>query len=489
MVLKLETLSDVTLQVAWQVGFEGQSIAFSDAAQARIEDAREAFERLLATDGGGYVYGATVAPGARAKVRLSDAQRERMALSQSVWAPKAFGSGTALVPEHAMRLILLSRIASFLEGYGKVRLETARWVASLLSKPVAPMPLETATGPGEVMPLSWLYPEGIGVDLAAGEIMSLFNGAPCAAGLVTDAALASRRRLDMVLRICALAIETVGAPLSAYDPDLVNLTQDPHHQHVLRALNATLAGVPTTDRLPHQAPVSWRIIPAVLATFRKAVNDAEEVAQHSLRSVAHNPTYLPPDPEHPNGRAVSTGGFHNHQASRAIDMLNAAGADICVLAAKQTARLMDGTPFGLPPLLVPEGSGVIGTEMLAWSTTGPVERARGAAMPAILPAGLEDPGGGQSDIAAPVFLAYERYMQGAEAMETALAALLTAIVQASRLSGRAPPPELAGFHAAIEAHVLPLEMDRIAELGQSLRGVKSALSDAAIGTGALAEHI
>ena len=149
-------------------------------------------------------------------------------------------------------------------------------------------------------------------------------------------------------------------------------------------MNEYLAGVPQTNRLSHQAPVSWRIIPTVLATAARAVRGAEETGEQSLQSVAHNPVYIPPNADYPNGRAISPGGFHNQQASRAIDILNAAGADICALAAKHTSRLLDGVAFGLPKLLVPEGSAVIGTEFLAWSQTSHSERARQAAMPALL---------------------------------------------------------------------------------------------------------
>ena len=117
-------------------------------------------------------------------------------------------------------------------------------------------------------------------------------------------------------------------------------------------------------------------------------------------------------------------------------MLNVAGADICALAAKQTWRLLDGVPFGLPKLLVPADSGVINTEFIAWSQTSHAERARQAAVPAVLPTGLEDPGGGQSDVAAPVFLAFERYLDVADAADASLATLSIAVIQAFRLSQR-----------------------------------------------------
>ena len=485
----LDRLSDITLRDAWRVGFENAEAALSERASARIEECRQAFERLLASGSAGFVYGSTAAPGPRAKVPLSPDKQEQLAKSQNLFAPRAFGSGNKWVPEHAVRLVLLARAAGYIEGHGGVRLETAEWVVALLSRPIPRMPLDAATGPGEVMPLSWLYSRLSEVDLAPGEFMSLYNGSPCATGFVTYAALTASRCLALCERVFALAIEAVAAPLDAYDPALLDITADPHQCGALSRLDELLSGVPPSGRLPHQAPVSWRIMPAVLGTAARAVHDATETALQSLRSVAHNPVYLPPDGAHPDGRAISPGGFHNHQASRAIDVLNAAAADLCALATKLTARLLDGAPFGLPKLLVPEDSGVIGTEFLAWSQTGHAERARQAAAPAVLTIGLEDPGGGQSDVAAPVFLAFERHLEAWDAVEAALATLAVTVAGAFRITVRPPPPLLKEFHKSIDGIVKPFELDSIAELGASVRNVKGAMSDAILGQGRLAPFI
>ncbi len=489
MVVTLDALADVTLEAAWTVGFENAPISLGDNAAARIQDGRAGFERLLTSDNARFVYGSTTAPGVRAKTRLSGERQEQYEASQNLWAPKAFGGGSTEAPEHAVRLIVLARVAGYLEGHGRIRLDTARWVADLLSRPMSRFPLDSATGPGEVMPLSWLYQELSEVDLAAGEIMALYNGSPCATAFVTDAALTAARRLSLAERIFALTIEAAGAPLDAYDPVLQQLTADPHHRSTLKRLDALLRGVPEADRLPHQAPVSWRIIPTVLATAARAVHDAEEAARQSLQSIAHNPVYIPPDLEHPDGRALSPGGFHNQPASRAIDTLNAAGADLCALAAKHTSRLLDGAPFGLPRLLVEDGSAVIGTEFLAWSQTSHAERARQSAAPSVLTIGLEDPGGGQSDVASPVFLAFERYLDVADSLDAALATLSIVVIQAFRISGRRAPPELLALHQAIDEAVTPFELEQIAHLGGCLRQLKVAYSDAITGKGNFAALI
>jgi hypothetical protein len=102
---------------------------------------------------------------------------------------------------------------------------------------------------------------------------------------------------------------------------------------------------------------------------------------------------------------------------------------------------------------------------------------------------LEDPGGGQSDVAAPVFLAYERHLEVCDAVDASLATLAMIIVQAFRISGRLPPPNLKTFYEAIDEFVAPFELDRIGELGESLRQMKISFSDAMVGQGKLAALI
>ena len=70
---------------------------------------------------------------------------------------------------------------------------------------------------------------------------------------------------------------------------------------------------PYTTLFRSQAPVSWRIIPTILASQIEAVTRAEETALHAIRSVAQNPLFVPPTPEHPDGRMLSTGGYRSEE--------------------------------------------------------------------------------------------------------------------------------------------------------------------------------
>jgi len=105
--ITLDTLADINLDMAVKVGFEKAKVDFSERAQAQIANSREAFERMLTSEDAGFVYGSTVAPGARAKKRLNEDNRKSLASTANAWAPKTFGGGNNYVPESAARLVLL----------------------------------------------------------------------------------------------------------------------------------------------------------------------------------------------------------------------------------------------------------------------------------------------------------------------------------------------------------------------------------------------
>ncbi|MEM8826714.1 MAG: aromatic amino acid lyase, partial [Pseudomonadota bacterium] len=313
--------------------------------------------------------------------------------------------------------------------------------------------------------------------LLPGEAMALINGSPCASGMVTDAALTGTRRLNLAFRVFALSIAAAGVPFEHFDPALKGVTTDPDYHTALDRVNALLAGAPEIMCSDGQAPVSWRVLPYVLATAIHAVDWTRTVAGHALGSVADNPVYLLPDADNEYGRTVSTGGFHNHQAGRAIDGLNAIWADLAGLAAKHVARLLDGVNIGLPPFLVPRGSNLVGMEMLAWMQQSHAEKARRSSTPAVLPLGLEDPQGGQQDVASPTFIAYERHLFASEAFDAAIATLAIVSAQALKLTGRAPPPQVSDLYNYIFAIIPGIDERSIGDLGTALTELRYAFTN------------
>ena len=438
--LVVSRLADISIDLAERVAFAGASVRFSEAALARVAAGRARFERLLARPGS-YIYGSTTAPGNRAKQQLDASGTRAQGRTLAEFLVVQPGLGGRWLPARTIRLAILARLANGLSGHGKLSVETLEALRALLDGDPPPVPLDGLTGPGEVMATSWLLAPIADRQLQTGEAMALINGSPFATAFIADVAITACRRVHCAEQVFAMSAEAAGAPLGHFDVRLSDAWPDPNYRAALERIGELLAGG-AAERLAHQAPVAWRLIPNILASAIKALADARASAAMALRSVKDNPTFLT-SPDQPDDDAiVSSGGYHDHGSCRSIDTVNAIFADLCVLAQRQVARLVSGRELGLPHLLATDAGAAVGTEYLAWTLTQTIARARQAAVPATLDLSLEDPGGNQSDIAEPAFVAYARHLDAARSLDECLATLAVTSTIALDLRGTTIPPLL-----------------------------------------------
>ena len=191
-----------------------------------------------------------------------------------------------------------------------------------------------------------------------------------------------------------------------------------------------------------------------------------------------NPVWIDEvDEDHPFGQFVSTGGYHNPHAVLAMDALTASFANLCVLAERQGAKLLDGNVSLLPDQLVApdrEGNvrrGYMGC--LPMAQTGYEEEARLYAQATLLP-GSESGGFGQNDVASPVFLAWTKQQKAGHCLDLALATLAPIAVRALDVTGRPVPEPLADLEATVRTALPDLEQRRafgpcIAEIAEAFR--------------------
>ncbi len=350
MTVILTRRADINLDSFRRVAWQGEGVRLSDTALQVIAACRRSFLQLIDKDPDLVIYGVTTATGELASRRLRAEERDRHARLKPFAAATSFGDP---LPDRVVRGIVLARLANFIEGNAATTPRIADAVAAMLEGgPMPPVPGAGQGGAGEILAL---YPLFAGLstrfDLEVKERGSLINGSPCAAALVADAALAARRRLDAAHKVFALSIEAFRAPLEHYDAALESLWGDEHEAAALRGLRGFLAGA-GGGRRNFQAPVSYRILPRVLGHAHRATAAAERAATLSLRSVSDNPVYVPPDDEHPWGRCLSTGGYHNAMAAPALDDLAGIWADICLLCDRHSSKLLIGRVSLLPDLLM-----------------------------------------------------------------------------------------------------------------------------------------
>ncbi len=446
----------------------------AEAALERIASSRASFLELIDNDPSEVIYGVTTSMGERANHRLTREERERHARIKPFPAAVAFGD---YLPDRVVRGIALARLTNFLEGHAATTPRIAQAVAQMLDG--APMPLIAAGGQGGAGEILALYPLFADLskrfELELKERGSLVNGSPCAAALLADAAIASRRRLRLALKTFALSIEAFRAPLEHYDEALDSLWGDKDEAAALQALRQYLSGA-CGGRRDYQAPVSYRIVPRVLGHAHRAVAAADYAATVSLSSISDNPVYLPPDKTHPHGRCISTGGYHNAMAAPALDDLAAIWADICLLCDRHIAKLLNGQVSHMPDQLLigrqpgeSDGRGNIGYVSMA--AVGYIELARAAAQRTFIP-GSDSTASGQDDVATPAVLAWSKEQRAGRCLDASLAMLAVVASQALFVTDRAAPPALREFMELVRSHVAPLAEDRI--LGPEL----SQLTDA-----------
>jgi histidine ammonia-lyase len=325
------------------------------------------------------------------------------------------------------------------------------------------VPADGNGGSGEILPLGRLfYDLSARLTLEPKERMALINGAPCAAALVADIALAGRERLALAEAVLALAAEALRAPLEAYAEDLEALWGDDHETAALRSLRALLAGS-TADRQAHQGSVSVRILPRVLGQARRAQDAAERAAETSLRSVSDNPVFVPPDVHPPLGAVISTGGYHDARAPAAMDALGTTWADLCQLAARVTDKLLQH-PATAALLARDEWT----MKPLHMAATGWAEEARRNAGATLLSLG----GFGQNDVPSMSFLAWRRADAIGRCLEPSLAIVAALAAQALHAEDRPAPPALAGLVDEVRAVFAPV--DGVRPLGPDAQAVAEA---------------
>lgn len=455
MTVTLDRRGDFTLESFRRVAWAGEAVAIAPVAEQRMAERRAAFMAFLAQDPPPIVYSVTSGFGDAAGKQLDAAGRRQ----QAERPPYHHGidMGPPL-PARIVRGILFARLTTLLEGEAAVRPVIARRVAELLDgRPLPTLGREALMASGEVDQLVALLHPLLGPGLEEKEGGALQNGCPAAGALAADTALRAARRRWLAAQVLALSVEAARAPLDPFDPVHAELLPDPAEGAALAAVGRCLAGAATEGRRSYQAPVSWRIVPRILAQAWRAGAQLAEAATFALQSIGDNPVFLPPTPGHPLGRTLATGGYHNATLAPATDAVGFAWVDIATLASRHVDKLMLAEFNGHSLGLAAPGQ-VTGVRRLTHAYAWFRQRMSEAARPTLLP--MDDGGVFQSDLFLPSFLAWEREEALARDLDACLAILGVVASQALWLDGRGPAPPLAPLLDSLRAAVPPVESPR-----------------------------
>ncbi len=205
-----------------------------------MQAARERFDRLI-EDPALTIYGVTSGYGQQAKIRLTPEERKAHAARLPTAPAASWGDP---LPDRVARAIVFARLANFVEGHAAITPAIAEATAAMLDDPQQPLvPVRGQGGAGEILSLSHLFiPMLRTVTPAPKDMLSLINGSPSATGLVTDAALAARRRIGVAAEVLTLAAEGFNAPLGHFDPALDALWNNEPDSRALHQIRALLDG-------------------------------------------------------------------------------------------------------------------------------------------------------------------------------------------------------------------------------------------------------
>ncbi len=409
---------DVTLESFHDVAWKGNPVEIGSEAIRKMQLARDELDSFIReTDTP--IYGVTTGYAGRSNVVLSLKERENQAATPPHAPMVAFGRE---LPQRVVRGIIFSRLANFLDGHSAISPDIAIGVANMLDgRPLPTLSEQGQGGAGEILGLSPVFFDlATAASLLEKDTLSLINGAPCAAALVADATLAFSNRLQMAGELYALAAAAFCVHPDHFSNTLGVSWNNPHDAWALDTMRELLGGGDFGVPLKQQVPTSFRIIPRVLGQAHRVMIHAKEVSGFALGAVTDNPLVS-------KGRVINNGGFHDVQATAAMDEITACAANFCILSGRLAARITEQplmmesihgdnlTPFGFMPSVI----------------TGYEEEIRLLATHTLIPAGGAS-GYGANDVSSPVFHAWSKQERASALLEASFAALLIIIDECIR---------------------------------------------------------
>lgn len=471
---------------------EGDTLAVSQAAWQRVDNASRIVERIVET--GVRAYGVNTGVGA-----LSDTVVDRQSqsrLSRNIILSHACGVGDRLAPRE-VRAIIAAQVANFSHGHSGVRSDILRYLITFLEQDCIPdVPAKGSAGylTHNAHTALVLLGEGSAhlggkqmsgrealaaldlppLVLGAKEGLSLVNGTACATGLSSVALARAERLLDWADAVAALTLEAVGCQMAAFDEDVLALRHSKGIQDVGARLRRYLAGSGLVEAAlgkRTQDALSLRSVPHAHGAARNVFDTSCAVVDRELASVTDNPAVSGT----PDAPIVSSEAHAVAPAlGQAADSLGIALAQIAAMSERRMDRLVNPLVSGLPAFLASDAGSNSGFMIAQYTAAALSNENRRLAAPASLDGGLTS--GLQEDFLAHPTAAANKLLSIIDNAEYILAIELMAAAQAhdflSSTARRAAGTDM--IHAAVRGVVahyaddrpLSLDMEQVRSLIQ-----------------------
>jgi histidine ammonia-lyase len=363
------------------------TVAIDPLALEPVRAAHTLTMRLAAADAP--AYGINTGFGLLANTRIAPAQRTL--LQRNIILSHASGVGP-LLDDALVRLTLVLKLSSLLQGFSGTSLELLRFLEQLLNAGLLPcVPAQGSVGAsGDLAPLAHLSLAVLGLGsirrqgeiLPAAEALAQEGLTPLALGPKEGLALLNGTQVSTALALAglfeledvfgaalvsgALSLDALQGSDAPFDPRIHHLRGHEGQARVAQLYRELLTGSAireshrTCERV--QDPYSLRCQPQVMGACLDLMTQQAHTLVTEANAVTDNPLIFPEE-----GAVLSGGNFHAEPVAFAADVLALACAEVGSIAERRLALLVDPKMSGLPPFLAPD-SGVNSGFMMAQVT-------------------------------------------------------------------------------------------------------------------------
>jgi histidine ammonia-lyase len=509
------TGADLTIGDVEAVARLGTVAALDVHARARMQEAREVIERLVAE--GAVVYGVTTGFGALADRTIGAADVER--LQENLLVSHAVGVGEPL-PRDVVRAMLLLRANTLALGHSGARPLVVDRLLDFLRLGLHPVvPAQGSVGAsGDLAPLAHLALPLIGrgtvelngqvvpamvalrevglepLTLGPKEGLALLNGTQLMSALGALLLVDADRLVRSASTIAAMSVEALLGTDVAFAAAYQLARPHPGQIEVAAELRTLLrdSGLQASHHGSHhkvQDPYSLRCVPQVHGAVRDALDHLRRVLDIELNSATDNPLVFPGGGGADagalatgGGLVISGGNFHGEPIALALDFAKLALAELGSISERRTALLLDPhLNGGLPAFLAPASGLDSGLMLLQYTAAALASENKVLAHPAS--ADSIPTSANQEDHVSmgPIAGRHARAVLGHVERILAIEALCAAQALDLRLSmlpGIAPGAGVLAAHGMVRQAVAHLDRDR--EPGPDLEAACRLVRDGAL---------
>jgi histidine ammonia-lyase len=368
------TGNDLTLDQFADVVFGNAHVEISADARRRIEAARAAIDRLVASEKTAYGVNTGFGELARVSIPAADIRRLQLNLVRS----HACGVGPGL-SEPETRAMLLLRANALAKGRSGARPVVIETLCAMLERGVLPViPSQGSVGAsGDLAPLAHLALVAIGegeavyggerlsgaeamrragiapLQLEAKEGLALLNGTQGMLALVAIALIQAEILVDTADVATALSLDALRGTPSAFDERIAMAR--PHPGALRTARNVEWLNRGSEVRESHRAAdhdprvqdaYSLRCAPQVHGAVRDALWQIRRVLEIEMNSATDNPLVFAEE-----GDVLSGGNFHGQPLAMAADQMAVALATLAGISERRIDRMTNPHSSLLPAFL------------------------------------------------------------------------------------------------------------------------------------------